>query len=192
MRNVRMAEVAAVALAFFGGQIRGLAQKKPLDHDVYDSWQSVSGLAVSDDGSAMVWAVNPQEGDGTLFVRKQINLDKRKKVVKETSLPRGYQPTLSPDGRWLVCRIKPGFAKTRQERIDKKKKDEMSKDTLAVVDLNTMEIKRFPSVDSYSAGRLGMPFIAYKSSWKDAPKTGAVNSRGVSRSGIILLTPGTW
>jgi len=46
------------------------AQKKPLDHDVYDSWQSVSGLTLSDDGSAMIWSVNPQEGDGTLFVRK--------------------------------------------------------------------------------------------------------------------------
>ena len=70
MRNVRFAAlcVAVIALCVPGHQAR--AQKKPLDHDVYDSWQSVSGVTLSDDGSAMIWSVNPQEGDGTMFVRK--------------------------------------------------------------------------------------------------------------------------
>ena len=35
------------------------AQNKPLDHDVYDSWQSVGNIKMSDDGRVIVWTVNP-------------------------------------------------------------------------------------------------------------------------------------
>ncbi|MBR0531659.1 MAG: S9 family peptidase [Bacteroidales bacterium] len=213
MRIIKLTMAAALAMALSLAPKEAQAQKKPLDHDVYDSWQSVSGLTLSDDGSAMVWSVNPQEGDGTLYARKLSSgkASKGSKAGKKTAsgqlaIPRGYQPTLSPDGQWLVCRIKPEFAKTRQERIAKKKKDEMAKDTLAVVNLTTMEIKKFPSMESYSTGKLGMPFIAYKSSWKAvssvAPKgkmadqvghdkKGAVRPGGAA-SGLILLRPGTW
>ena len=176
-----------------------LAQKKPLDHDVYDSWQSVSGVKRSDDGRILVWNVNPQEGDGTLYVRSfaSLRMTNASRMTKKSraaghserseestlAIPRGYQPTIDPDGKWVVCRIKPEFAKTRQERIDKKKKDEQSKDTLAVIDINTMQIRKFASVESYSAGSFGMPFIAYKSTWKNDKK---------NESGLIVLTPGIW
>ena len=176
-----------------------LAQKKPLDHDVYDSWQSVSGVKRSDDGRVLVWNVNPQEGDGTLYVRSfaSLRMTNASRMTKKSraaghserseestlAIPRGYQPTIDPAGKWVVCRIKPEFAKTRQERIDKKKKDEQSKDTLAVIDLSTMQIKKFASVESYSAGSFGMPFIAYKSTWKNDKK---------NESGLIVLTPGIW
>ena len=144
MRNVRIAALLAVVTAFSGGQTQAWAQKKPLDHDVYDSWQSVSGLKMSDDGKVLVWNVNPQEGDGTLFVKV--------KNGGQTEIPRGYQPTISPDGQWVVCRIKPEFAKTRKEKIDKKKREEQSKDTLAVISANDLSIKKFPNADSYSVG----------------------------------------
>ena len=177
------------ALAVFCCPSSVFAQKKPLDHDVYDSWQSVSGVKMSDNGNVLVWNVNPQEGDGTLYVR---TVGERSRTAgpsaplrdrREIAIPRGYQPTIDPDGKWLVCRIKPEFSKTRQERIDKKKKDDQSKDSLAVIDLNTLQIKKFASVESYSSGSFGMPFIAYKTSWKEAKK---------NKSGIVLLTPGTW
>lgn len=100
--------------------------------------------------------------------------------VRTLEIPRGHQPAIDPEGKWLVCRIKPEHAKTRGERIARKKKEDMSKDSLAVVDLSTMTVKKFPSVESYSSGRAGMPLIAYKSSWKG------------KKSGLIILTPGSW
>ena len=176
--------MAAICLLPVGTK-DALAQKKPLDQDVYDSWQSVSGVKMSDDGKVTVWNVNPQEGDGTLYVKSSATQKNSKgnKAAKELAIPRGYQPTIDPAGRWVVCRIKPEFAKTRKERIDKKKKEDQSKDTLAVIDVTTMEIKKFASVESYSTGTFGMPYIAYKSSWKEDKK---------AKSGLILLTPGTW
>ena len=47
------------AMISFCGIFDASAQKKPLDHDVYDSWQSVSGVNMSDDGKVIVWNVNP-------------------------------------------------------------------------------------------------------------------------------------
>ena len=42
------------------------AQNKPLDHSVYDGWQSVSAVKLSADGGLLSYEINPQEGDGTL------------------------------------------------------------------------------------------------------------------------------
>ena len=77
------------------------AQKKPLDHDVYDSWQAVSGTVLSPSGKVISYAVNPQEGDGTLFIRIS-----GKKGARTLEIPRGYQIRLTDDDRFAVCLIK--------------------------------------------------------------------------------------
>ena len=46
------------------------AQKKPLDHSVYDSWQSIGERAISNDGRLVVYTINPQEGDGVLYIQQ--------------------------------------------------------------------------------------------------------------------------
>src|SRR5712671_3696914 len=45
------------------------AQKKPITHDVYDSWKSIQGTKLSSDGVWLAYALTPQEGDGELIVR---------------------------------------------------------------------------------------------------------------------------
>ena len=58
--------VAPVLLAGTGSL---WAQKKPLDHDVYDGWQSVAAIQLSPDGRLLSYEVRPQEGDGTLYLK---------------------------------------------------------------------------------------------------------------------------
>lgn len=43
-------------------------QKKPLDHTVYDGWQSIGERILSPDGHWIAYTVAVQEGDDTLFV----------------------------------------------------------------------------------------------------------------------------
>jgi dipeptidyl aminopeptidase/acylaminoacyl peptidase len=50
-----------------------LAQKKPLDHSVYDGWQSVGEKLISNNGKWIVYTVTPQEGDAVLYVRSADN-----------------------------------------------------------------------------------------------------------------------
>ena len=44
------------------------AQKKTIDHSVYDGWQNIGERSISNNGKYVVYAVNPQEGDGTLVI----------------------------------------------------------------------------------------------------------------------------
>lgn len=160
-----------------------------MDHDVYDSWQSVSDILKSDDGHVLVWNVNPQEGDGTLYVRNMTPQRKGRPSCREISIPRGSQASLDPKGKWLYLRIKPQFAKTRQEKIAKKKSENMTKDTLAVVDLTTMTVRKYGRVDSYATGSLAKPYVAYKSTWKHYKDSS--DKKGTDKSGLIILNPAT-
>lgn len=172
----RLISTLAVAGAVLAADSIAFAEKKELDHDVYDSWQSVSNVAMSDDGKIILWQVNPQEGDGELLIRNSKVYGKKSRTKKEEAreirIPRGYSASLDPDGNWVYCRIKPEFAKTRQEKIDKKKKEEMTQDSLAVIDLKTMTIKKFGVVESFTTAAESKSLVAYKSYWmeKAAPE----------------------
>lgn len=50
------------------------AQKKPLDHSVYDGWKSVGAFTMSDDGRYTIFLVNPQEGDNYMVSLNLTNL----------------------------------------------------------------------------------------------------------------------
>lgn len=186
--NIKLLSTLAIA-AGLSGMTGASAQKKAMDHDVYDSWQSVSDILKSDDGNVLVWNVNPQEGDGTLYVRNMTPQRKGRPSCREISIPRGSQASLDPKGKWLYLRIKPQFAKTRQEKIAKKKSENMTKDTLAVVNLTTMTVRKYGRVDSYATGSLAKPYVAYKSTWKHYKDSS--DKKGTDKSGLIILNPAT-
>ena len=133
------------------------AQKKPLDHDVYDGWEAVSGTVLSPSGKVLSYAVNPQEGDGTLFVR----ID-GKKSARTLEIPRGYQIKLTDNDLYAVCLIKPEFQKTRRAKIKKLTGDKLPQDTLAVIDLTAGTIvRKFPNVKSFQMGLHALDQFAF-------------------------------
>ena len=133
------------------------AQKKPLDHSVFDAWQSVANSAISPSGQVITYEVNPQEGDGTLYIRIC-----GKKQDRELVIPRGYNATVLDDDSYAVCLIKPYFQKTRRAKIDKKKADEMPKDSLAVIHLASGQIvRKFPDVKGYKLGKHALQAFAF-------------------------------
>jgi dipeptidyl aminopeptidase/acylaminoacyl peptidase len=130
------------------------AQKKPLDHSVYDGWQSIGERAISNDGKFVAYAVNPQEGDGTLVVQSTEGSYKRE-------IPRGYNAAITDDSKFLVCRVRPLFKDTRDARIKKKRPDEMPKDSLVILNLSTDSLTRIPRVKSYKMPEKGSGWVAY-------------------------------
>jgi len=44
------------------------AQKVPLDNNSYDGWKSLSAPIISEDGKWIGYTVNPQQGDGWLYI----------------------------------------------------------------------------------------------------------------------------
>lgn len=96
-------------------------EKKPLDHSVYDSWESLSGVSVPYNGKYMFYSVNKQQGDGTLYV---YNIA----TGENLAIPRGKSPVISADGQVLLYRIAPQYAQTHEAKVKKKKGDDLPKE----------------------------------------------------------------
>ncbi|MBL0056339.1 MAG: S9 family peptidase [Chitinophagaceae bacterium] len=128
--------------------------KKPLDHSVYDGWKSLGERLISNDGKYIVYAINPQEGDGSLVIQ---NTAGYKKVID-----RGYNAVITEDSRFVVCRIKPFYQDTRQAKIKKKKADDMPKDSLAILELGKEDVVKIARVKAFKAPEKGAGWIAYQ------------------------------
>ncbi|NML23329.1 S9 family peptidase [Pseudoflavitalea sp. G-6-1-2] len=125
-----------------------LAQKKPLDHSVYDGWQSISERVISNNGKYVAYTITPQEGDGTLVIQAT-----DKSFKKE--FPRGANPVITPDNRFVLFRVKPFFKDTREARIKKKKPEDMPKDTLVVFEFGKDSILRVPNIKGFKTPEKG-------------------------------------
>jgi dipeptidyl aminopeptidase/acylaminoacyl peptidase len=133
-----------------------LAQnKKPLTHDVYDGWKSAGERKISNDGNYILYAVNPQEGDGEMIIQ---NIKSGYKKI----IPRGYNGIITEDSRYAVLKIKPAYQDTRQAKIKKKKPDEMSKDSLAIVLLGADSIIKISRIKSYKTPEKGANWLVYQ------------------------------
>jgi len=140
-------------LLFFISQLL-FAQKKPLDHSVYDSWQSIGERMISNDGKWVVYTINVQEGDNELVIQSSDGNYKK-------TIPRGYNAVITEDSRFVVCRIKPFFKDTREARIKKKKPDDSPKDSLAIVRLGNDNVWKLQRVKNYKTPEKSFGWVAY-------------------------------
>lgn len=131
------------------------AQKKPLDHSVYDGWQAVAERSISNNGKYVAYTVNPQEGDGTLVIQAT-----DKSFKKE--FPRGANAVITPDNRFVIFRLKPFYKDVREARIRKKRPDDMPKDTLVIFEFGKDSLIRVPRIKSFKAPEKGTgQWVAY-------------------------------
>src|SRR5215217_7011085 len=126
-----------------------LAQKKPLDHTVYDGWQSIGERLISNDGKWVVYTVTPQEGDADLFIQSAENAQAKRQI------PRGYNAVITEDSRYVVFRIKPFYKDTRDARIKKKRIEDMPKDSIGIIELGKEGIVKVAKVKSYKTPEKG-------------------------------------
>jgi dipeptidyl aminopeptidase/acylaminoacyl peptidase len=135
--------------------LHATAQKKPITHAVYDSWQSINERSISHNGKWVVFTVTPQEGDATLVIESTESAYKKE-------IPRGYSATITEDSRFVIFKIKPLFSATREAKIKKKKPDEMPKDSLAIVELGKDSVLRIPRIRSFKTPDEGTgQWVAY-------------------------------
>ncbi len=129
--------------------------KKPLDHTVYDSWQSVGERKISNDGKWIIYTVDVQEGDGMLVIRSS-------DMQYSETVPRGYNVAITEDSRYAVFKIKPPYADIRQARIKKKKPDDSPRDSLAIVELGKGFIVKEARVKSYKIPDKNAQWVAWQ------------------------------
>ncbi len=152
------------------------AQKKPLDHSVYDNWKSLRSISISNDGRFVNAIISPQEGDSTLYIRDLKN-------NKELKINRINKYTLSPDGRFTVGLLKAPFADIREAKIKKKKADDFPKDSLVIVDNAALSVYKIADVKSYATPTELAAHIAYK---KTEPKDTVKNKSAKPKELLII------
>lgn len=132
-----------------------MAQKKPLDHTVYDKWQTVGERLISNDGRWIVYNIDPQEGDGDLYIESSDKSTKQK-------IPRGYSAVITEDSRFVVFKIKPTFKDIRTAKINKKKSEDMPKDSAGIVELGKGIITKFDKIASFKTPAKGFGWVAFQ------------------------------
>lgn len=140
--------------------------KKPLTHDVYDGWMSLAEKAVSNNGQWILYSINPQQGDGNLYL--QPLTDTTDKII----IPRGYDAQLNTLGTFAIARIKPLYNDVRTARIKKNKPEEMPKDSLALVNLLNKTVEKIATVKSFKIPERSPQWLAYHldATYKDSAK----------------------
>jgi len=129
-------------------------QKKPLDHTVYDHWQSIGERMISPDGKWVVYTIDPQEGDNELVIQST-------EASYKKTIQRGYSAVLTEDSRFVVFKIKPLYQDTREARIKKRKAEDFPKDSIGIVELGKNDIWKKARIRSYKTPQKGAGWVAY-------------------------------
>jgi hypothetical protein len=129
------------------------ASKKPIDHSVYDGWQSVANERITNDGKWVAYVIKPQQGDADLIIT-----DVKNKVPFK--IQRADTARFTGDSKYAVFLIRPFYKDIRQAKIKKKKPEDMPKDTLGYVALGAKAVIKVPAVRSFKMAETA-PVIAY-------------------------------
>ncbi len=156
------------------------AQKKPLDHSVYDDWQSIGQKLISNDGKWVVYTIDPQEGDNELVIQSS-------DATYKKTVARGFNAVITEDSRFAIFRIRPFFNETREARIKKKKADELPKDSIAIVELGKDSVWKKPLLKGFKTPEKGFGWVAYQlEKMPGTKKILAANKETVDSLGRII------
>lgn len=146
-------------------------QKKPLTHDVYDGWKEIAYKALTPDGSHAAFAISPQDGDGKVVF---YNL----KTNAQDSVKRADNVVLTFDSRFAVFKIKPQQKVVKELRRQKKKKEDLPKDSLGIHSFATRKTEKIADVKSFKAPEKNGGWLAYlkEVAKEEKPKADAAKS----------------
>ena len=136
--------------------------KKPLDHDVYDTWLRIQGETLSSDGTWVLYSLLPgdPEGDGTLKIRSVAG-EQRWEIV------RGSSAAFTWDARHAIYLVRPNQddVKAKRKALQKAKaKDidnKLPKAKLEIIDLASGQVVTIDRVKSYRIPEKAGGWVAY-------------------------------
>lgn len=130
-------------------------QKKPLTHSVYDGWKDIPFKALTTDGNFATFTINPQDGDGKVVFYNV-------KSGQQDSVKRAADIALTWDGKYAVFKIKPQQKLVKDLRRQKKKKDELPKDSLGIWSFAARKVEKVPNVKSFKIPEKAGGWVAYQ------------------------------
>ncbi len=122
------------------------AQKKPLDHSVYDAWESLGQKEISKNGNWVMYGVRPQEGDPNLFLQAV----HQNKLIE---INRASNGVFTYNGSYAIGLIKPFYKDQKLVQAKKLKKEKLAKDSLFIVNLATNQLEKLPNVATFKTAK---------------------------------------
>lgn len=166
------------------------AQKKSLDHDVYDDWQRIGTRQLSPDGKWSAYNVNPQEGDRWLYIQSTSKQEPKQKIH------RGEKLSITTDSKHVVFAIKPFYKDIKEDRVQKKKKNKkytstLAKDSLGIYDFSKNKLVKIPEVSSFKVPKENGNYLAYLQEKETADTTKRKKKEAYKRLVVRNLSNGT-
>lgn len=129
------------------------AQKKVLDHTVYDNWQSIGDKAISNNGRYIAYNILQQEGDALLEVKDIV-------TNNSISISRGYDFKFTANNNYLICKIKPFYKDIRSAKIKKLKTEDQPMDSLLILRLTDFNLYKLGKIKSYQLSEKTGDYLA--------------------------------
>lgn len=178
LRFKRFSYSVVFALFLLSQIVAQSTAKRPLTMQDFDSWRSLQGSTISRDGKFVAYVMQPQDGDGEIFVKNTA-------TDAEWKFQRGYRPPAPPpdpsdpvataafvaqgrllrpifsaDSKFLFFNIEPTKAEILKARKDKKRPDDFPKNALGIMDLATGQVTKIDNVKNYQVPEDGAGFVA--------------------------------
>src|SRR5262245_41385496 len=157
--------------------------RRPLNHHDYDSWKSLSGQRLSNDGKFLAYGAFPQDGDGEVVIRNLVTGREQREAAGSRPAPapavegeetapvaRAISLAFSQDSKTLVFGIFPTKAEIEKARRERRTGDAAPKDAMAIVDLASGKMTRIERVRRFDMPDKASGFLAYL---KESPETAA-------------------
>ncbi|MFI5384751.1 MAG: alpha/beta hydrolase family protein [Fimbriimonadales bacterium] len=132
-----------------------LGQRKPLDASTYDMWKTIRGISLSNDGKWVMFTVAPQDGDAVVEIKATDG-------SKTYAIARGGPASFSEDGKFVVATILPKSEDLKKARRAKAKPEDMPKNGLTILSLDTGVKTEMEKITSFSIAPHDSGWIVYK------------------------------
>ncbi len=130
-------------------------QKKVLDAATFETWRSVRGLQLSNDGKWVFYALAPQDGDATVEVKATDG-------SKTYTIERGSNVQFTEDSHFVVASVVPKNEDVKKARRAKAKPEDMPKNGMSIINVATGERVDLDRIQNYTLATHDSGWIAYK------------------------------
>ncbi len=148
--------------------------KKPLTHDVYDTWKSIQGAQISRDGKWFLYIETPQKDDAFLVVKNPETGKIYRHIIgftgEDTKAHSSAKATFNKEAShviFLISKTKAEVDSLKKKKNGKKKNKKTTFRKIGILDLATGETVVIDSVKSFSLPKENGGWLAYL---KEAPK----------------------
>ncbi len=155
--------IGSLAISQKKGTVTPAPTKKPLSHTVYNGWKEINYKALTPDGIFAAFTINPQDGDGkVIFYNLKTNV--------QDSVKRAAEIALTYDSRFAIFKIKPQQKVVKELRRQKKKKEDLPKDSLGIYSFAGRKTEKIADVKSFKVPEKAGGMVAYQLEAKNEVK----------------------